>query len=111
MTDQNAPAEVDLATYVQATAAEDQQHAAQCVNEARVLVMRMVGDANPYRVPAEVISRCVLEVGAELYYRKRTRHGVASFDGIEAPAPIRIARDPMSAARPILRDYIPIGLA
>lgn len=109
MADQDAPAH-DLATYVQATTAEDQQHAQQCAEEAQLLVARAVGEGNPHKVPAEIVSRCVLEVGADLYYRKRTRHGIASFDGIDA-APIRIARDPMSAARAILRNWIPIGMA
>ena len=99
-----------LAEYVQAVAAEDKTHATTCAAEATTLVANALGKDNPSNVPADVIARCELEVGADLYYRKRTRHGVAAFDGVDV-MPIRISRDPMASAWPILRQFIPMGLS
>lgn len=110
MATEDAPA-VDLATYVHATNVEDQAHAAACVTEANALVMRAIGTDNPYQVPDELVARCILEVGAELYYRKSSRHGISSFDGVEGAMPLRISRDPMTAAYPLLKPFIPFGLA
>lgn len=109
MADESTPG-ARLAQYVQAVAAEDVDHAESCSGEANTLVTNAIGEGNPYQVPEDVIARCVLEVGADLYYRKRTRHGIAAFDGIDV-APIRIARDPMTSAWPLLRQFIPVSLA
>lgn len=68
---------------------------------------------NPYKVPAEAVERAALEVGADLYYRKSSRNGVVAFGGgdMPAPEPFRINRDPMQAAYPILRPFLPaLGL-
>ncbi|WP_396190137.1 hypothetical protein [Flavobacterium sp.] len=98
-----------LAWYVQAVG-EDVAYAEQSTIEATSLVMHFVGgDTNPYAVPQPVLDRAILEVGADLYYRKSTRNGIAQFDSIE-PTPFRITRDPMASAYPILRPYL-IGFA
>ncbi len=105
------PTPANLAEYVQAVSTEDIAHAESCTAEAAVLVQHAIGQDNPFSVPDEIIARCELEVGAELYYRKRTRHGISSFDGVEGAMPLRISRDPMTAAWPLLRQFIPFGLA
>ena len=110
MADEPTPA-TTLAEYVQAVSTEDQAHAESCTAEAAALVAHALGENNPFDVPDEIVDRCVLEVGAELYYRKRTRHGISSFDGVEGAMPLRISRDPMTAAWPLLRQFIPFGLA
>jgi hypothetical protein len=102
---------VDLKWYVTAIG-EDEPFAQQCAAEAEIMVGNFVGATektpNPYNVPDEVLGRAVLEVGADLYYRKASRNGIASFDtGMPAPEPMRLNRDPMAAAFPILRPFMP----
>lgn len=71
------------------------------------LVDAYVGE---HEVPAKVKARAYLEVGAELWHRKNTKNAVAQF-AIPDAEPIRIARDPMVAAYPLLRRYLPGGFA
>lgn len=102
--------EITLAWYVQALG-EDVNYATASASEATIMVGHLVGEGNPWEVPDEVIARAVLEVGADLYYRKASRNGVVQFGGSEVSDTIRISRDPLSAAYPYLRPFIPFGLA
>lgn len=61
-------------------------------------------------VPDEVISRAVLEVGADLFHRRSTRNGVAGFADADLN-PYRISRDPLAGARPILAPWLGGGFA
>jgi hypothetical protein len=99
----------DLVAYVTAVGDEDVTYAKQCLAEANAAVAAFLTAGNPYKVPQAVVNRAVLEVGADLYYRKRTRNGVAEFGGGmgEAPLAIRVNRDPLAAAYPILRPHMP----
>ncbi|MCU1530119.1 MAG: hypothetical protein JWP75_3882 [Frondihabitans sp.] len=74
---------------------------------AEALVTQFVGASD---VPEEVLDRAYLEVGSELYHRKNAPNGVAQFSTFDA-APIRVARDPMVAARPILASFLTPGIA
>lgn len=105
----STPEEITLAWYVNALG-DDVTLATSCAAEAADLVSHMVGATNPYLVPASVIARAVLEVGADLYYRKASRNGIVQFDGIETSSTMRISRDPLSAAYPFLRQFMPMGL-
>lgn len=64
---------------------------------------------DPPTIPAEVTTRAILEVGAELYHRKNTKNGFSQFATGETLSPLRIARDPLVAARPILAPYLTTG--
>jgi hypothetical protein len=97
-----------LAWYVHALG-EDAEFAATSAQEAAVLVGHFVGKDNPYKVPDEVLARATIEVGADLYYRKASRNGIVGLDGADAQ-PFRLNRDPMAAAYPLLRQFIPAGL-
>lgn len=88
---------------------EDVEFAKACELEATALVDNFVGEDNPFNVPDEVLTRAVLEVGADLYYRKASRNGVVGFGG-DDPQPFRLNRDPMAAAYPLLRPFIVTGL-
>lgn len=61
-------------------------------------------------VPADVAGRAVLEVGAELYHRKNTKNGISQFASPDGSA-VRVARDPLTPAYPILRPFIGGGFA
>ena len=97
-----------LAEYVNADAPDaGDEYIAACAMEASTLVDNYVGKV---KLPAEIRTRAILEVGADLFHRRASRNGVIGFEGVEA-IPVRIARDPMLSAYPILRQYLPIGLA
>lgn len=96
---------VTLAEYVHAPAGD--AYATQCATEAAAMVTGEIGE---HAVPAEVKARAVLEVGAELFHRRQSRNGIAGLDSPEV-APMRIARDPMKAAMPILQPYLGPAIA
>jgi hypothetical protein len=113
MTDENGASPVTLAAYVQAVGADDLAFVQQCAAEATELVTGLIGgsadDPNPFAVPQAIVARAVLEVGADLYFRRASRNGIVPFDG-DDPQPMRINRDPLVAAYPILRPYLVMGL-
>ena len=108
MPDETVPAATvgDLGKYVGAGPSDD-AFVARCWSEAGELVARHVGDAD---VPQAALDRAMLEVGSELFYRRQAPHGVAQFTGLDG-APVRVARDPMVGAYPILAAYLPPELA
>lgn len=108
MTDDTTRAATDLSWYVQAIG-EDADYAETSHAEAEQMVGDFIGEGNPYGVPELVVARAVLEVGADLYYRKASRNGVVQLDGVE-PQTFRLNRDPMTAAYPLLRRYLVMGL-
>jgi hypothetical protein len=87
---------------------DDVDYATECNTEATVFVENFIGADNPYGVPDEAKARAILEVGADLFYRKNSRNGIVSYEsGMPAPEPVRLQRDPMTAAYPILRPFLP----
>lgn len=85
----------------------DSDYVEQCVAEAKEMVANHIGKAT---VPTSIVDRAELEVGAELFHRRQSRNGIAGLDGVDA-APMRIARDPMKAAAPLLAPYLGPGIA
>lgn len=80
-----------------------------CLTEARALVESQVGGAP---VPNDVQDRAVIEVAAELYHRRSAPNGVKSFaDGFDGASVIRVARDPLVAARPLLAPYLGLAIS
>ena len=59
--------------------------------------------------PDPVVDRAVLETGAELYHRRSARNGISQFATPDTVSPMRIARDPLVAARPLLAPYLWAG--
>lgn len=96
----------DLTAYVGAQPT-DSEFVTACWSEAEALVSAYVGTAT---VPSEVLGRAVLEVGSELFHRRSAPNGVAQFATLDA-SPIRIARDPMVGAYPLLNRYVGGGFA
>lgn len=97
----------DLQAYVNASSPADVAYTTTVVLEAAELVKTFVGDAT---VPDAVLDRAVLEVGSELYHRRQAPNGIAAGAGLDV-APIRVARDPMVGAYPLLRPYVGGGFA
>ncbi len=95
-----------LKAYVGASS-EDDAFTEACWSEATALVTREIGT---YEVPAEIVGRATLEVGAELWNRRQAPNGVSQFAAFDGSA-IRVARDPMVGARPLLAPYLGLGFA
>lgn len=107
MSTQPAGVSTTLAQYVKA-AERDAAFVAQCEARAAALVAQRVAGAT---VPAEILDLARLEVGADLFWRRSARNGVAGFDGADTVQPVRIARDPMRAADDLLRPFLGIAVA
>lgn len=98
----------DLRAYVNSTQASDEGFISDCWDEATELVAAYVGENV---VPSATLKRATLEVGAELFHRKSAPGGITQFATIDGPAPVRMARDPMAGAYPILNRFLPGGVA
>jgi hypothetical protein len=97
----------DLKAYVGAPASDD-AFVADCWTEASALVAKFVGTAT---VDADILNRAKIECGSELYHRRSAPNGVAQFATLDGGSAVRVARDPMIAAYPILVPYVGQGLA
>jgi hypothetical protein len=96
----------DLQEYVGAPDS-DAAYVEQCWDEATSLVSIYVGDID---VPIAILDRATLEVGSELYHRRQAPNGIAQFSSMDG-TPVRVARDPMLGAYPLLNRYIGLGAA
>jgi hypothetical protein len=96
----------NLQAYVGASAS-DITYVTECFDEATALITVFVGKTY---VPKLVLDRAVLEVGSELYHRRSAPNGIAQFGALDG-APIRVARDPMVGAYPLLQRYLTVGIA
>lgn len=96
-----------LAAYVGGVPVSD--FLQKCADEAAALVAGHIGAAT---VPQDVRDRAILEVAAELYHRKSAPNGIKNFaDGFDGATAIRVARDPLVAARPLLAPFLPLVVA
>lgn len=85
----------------------DSAYVSECLTEALALVSRFVGSAT---VPEAVIDRAVIEVGSELFHRRQAPNGIAQFATADGSSAIRVARDPMVSAYPILTPWTGVGV-
>lgn len=97
----------DLKAYVGAPASDD-AFVADCWTEASALVAKFVGTAT---VNADVLNRAKIECGSELFHRRSAPNGVAQFATLDGGSAVRVARDPMIAAYPILVPWVGQGIA
>lgn len=104
---QPVPAYQQLKDYVGATTPDD-EFVGQCWDEAIALVTKFVGTAT---VDADVLNRAYLECGSELYHRRSAPNGVAQFATLDGGSAVRVARDPMVGAYPILTPWVGLGVA
>lgn len=97
----------ELKAYVGATHVDD-DFVDTCWHEAIALVTKFVGTAT---VNADVLNRAYIECGSELFHRRSAPNGVAQFATLDGGSAIRVARDPMIAAYPILVPWVGQGIA
>lgn len=80
-----------------------------CVSVAWLSVTLFV---RPAVIPSRILDRAVLEVAAELYHRKNAPNGIKSYaDAFDGASAIRVARDALVAARPLLAPHMPLPVA
>lgn len=96
----------NLLAYVN-TSSTDEAFVEQCWDEAKTLVDAFIGDAE---VPVTATERAYLEVGSELFHRRQAPNGIAQFTSLDGSA-IRVARDPLVGAYPILQRFVGLGVA
>lgn len=97
-----------LKAYVNAPSADD-VFVEECWDQAHLLVSHFCGAFDD--VPADILDRARIEVGQELYSRRAAPNGIAQYATFEGASAIRVARDPMVGAYPILQPYVGQGIA
>lgn len=76
-----------------------------CLASANQMVAKFVGASN---VPSAVLDSAVLSCASELFHRRSAPNGVAQFADLGTA--VRIAKDPMNAAREMLLPFTGPGL-
>lgn len=76
-----------------------------CLSSANQMIARFIGTAN---VPVDVLDSAVLSCASELFHRRSAPNGVAQFADLGTT--VRIAKDPMNAAREMLLPFTGPGL-
>ena len=97
----------DLKAYVGASDS-DNAFVNDCWSEATALVVAFVGTAT---VNADILQRAKIECGSELFHRRSAPNGIAQFATLDGGSAVRVARDPMIGAYPLLTPYVGLGLA
>ncbi len=93
-----------LAIYVDAdmsASSADPEYVEDCTVEVVDWLTHTIGTAE--NVPVSAYVRCVQEVGAQLFRRRRSWGNI---DPLEAPAVPPVRSNPYTAAYPILAPYI-----
>lgn len=85
---------------------DDDAFVTRCFEESTELVQDYIGESY---VPEKRLALAILKTGSELYSQRDAPQGISQFSDVDAN-PIRIARDPLVAAKPLLRKYV-IGIA
>lgn len=97
-----------LRTNVGADPTLDDSHLDAVINEAAALIKQYCGDAFS-SIPQVISQRAVLEVASELWAKRNAIGGI--MQGYSDAGPVRLARDPMIAAYPLLRPYLQLVIA
>lgn len=91
----------DLKAYVGAPDTDD-AFTEECWDTAKDLVASYVQSA---KVPANILKRCYLEVGSELFHRRNAPLGVSQYASLDG-TPVRYAKDPLNGVYPLLNRYM-----
>ncbi|WP_455952502.1 hypothetical protein [Arcanobacterium haemolyticum] len=85
---------------------DESNNVATCARDAAKLVGDYIGAAP---VPESIAVLAAVEVGRELFTRLGAPGGI--YSPFADSAPVRLARDPLKAAYPLLQCYMPGGFA
>lgn len=76
-----------------------------CLTAGHALVDQFQGEAT---VPSQVHVQAVFQCASEIFHRRNSPQGVTQFAAMDGN-PVRAAKDPMNAARELLRPYTGFG--
>lgn len=93
---------VELRAYVGTD--EDSDFMDSCLASGIAMVDRFIGTVTT--VPADVVDQAVLMASSELYHRRSAPNGVTQFATMDGSAPVRVAKDPLTAITPILLPFV-----
>jgi len=91
-----------LKEYLRVSHDEDDAFIERCFDDGTELVTDFVGDKF---VPERKLELAILKTSADLYSQRDAPQGVSQFSDVNN-SPVRVARDPLVAAKPILRKYV-----
>lgn len=94
----------DFAEYVGTDDTGD--FTSSCLTAGHHLVDTFQGEAS---VPTQVHVQAVFMCASEIFHRRNSPQGVTQFAAMDGN-PIRAAKDPMNAARELLRPYVSYGV-
>jgi hypothetical protein len=77
-----------------------------CLEAGASLVSAFIGSAE---VKEEVVDNAVLMCASEIFYRRQSPQGVTQFAAMDGTS-MRAAKDPMNAARELLRPFVSYGV-
>lgn len=80
------------------------------VRAARDLVTKEVGNY-AVRVPPAILTKAIIKCACELFEQRKAPSGVRNFADADGAVVVRIARDPMTGARPILTPFLPLAFS
>lgn len=78
------------------------------VQTARALVAQELG-THAERVPPMILAKAIIKCACELFEQRKAPSGVRNFADADGAVVVRIARDPMTGARPILAPFLPLA--
>lgn len=96
-----------IRSYVGASANDD-PYIADILQQSSALVYRHVGSSIT-TIDSGILDRAILECASELFHRRQAPNGIAQF-GTPDGSVVRVARDPMVGAYPILAPFIRGGI-
>ena len=78
-----------------------------CLTSGQKLVENYVGAV--VSVPTEIVDQATLIVSSELFHRRSAPNGIAQFASMDGQ-PVRMGKDPMTAAYPLLLPFVGYGV-
>jgi hypothetical protein len=84
---------------------ETSDFVSECLTAGHALVTKFIGTAT---VPSTIHDNAVLMASSELFYRRQSPQGVTQFASMDGSV-VRAAKDPLNAARELLRPYTGFG--
>lgn len=89
---------------------DDDERAGRHLVTARATVGAYLGTpATVAGVPLDLLAHATLLVASQLWHAEDAPHGVANWAD-DTGTPVRVARDPLTVARPILGRFVGLGI-
>lgn len=86
---------------------EDSSFVDECLASGVALVGNYVGEQE---VPSVILDQAILLCSSELFHRRSAPNGIAQFASMDGSAPVRVAKDPMTAVYSLLLPFVKMGV-